>query len=451
MNSLAIFPQLPVLSSDVRQLKADESFSSFKKVMANGNFSNSPNPHDPSLNERTETLTRLLEQLKEGQQLSEDVLTSLSELWETLPAELEEQLASFFAEDHDKASLEVATQDLIGALQTFIQLDAKGGLQQRQFLMNAVQSTPTISMEYRDGHAQTAKDKQMQMIMQELTKVFNKLEQAPKQAKFQLDSKLFMLAKQWTALENTTNSQDRQQVFQQLKQNGVQPKTLLAWQQAIENFSNRHALVNQNQYSHHASVTQKEFSHWVRQALNNGTSEQNGGHLENKMSQVAASPMLMSQQEQWVMKLSQSNSKETMQNKLVEEFQKILKQSQFSVQRNGSQLLIKLKPGNLGEMMVRMTQQNGEMVVKLMVTTQAAKDMLEGNLQQLRHMFAPSQIQIEKHEQLLSTQQSSAYQEENGEHEEEHPSQQKNYHSEDDKEENAESPHFEEVLMNMKV
>ena len=86
-----------------------------------------------------------------------------------------------------------------------------------------------------------------------------------------------------------------------------------------------------------------------------------------------------------------------MENQLLEQFQKVIKSSKFMTGPNGSnQLLLKLNPDQLGDISVKLTQLNGEMIVKITATTQAAKEALESNLQQLRHMFSPQQVVVEK-------------------------------------------------------
>src|SRR5699024_10698520 len=67
-----------------------------------------------------------------------------------------------------------------------------------------------------------------------------------------------------------------------------------------------------------------------------------------------------------------------------------------------SALSITLNPSNIGEMLVRMTEVDGEMMVKIVVTTSRAKEMLESNMHQLRHMFSPHQVQIERQEAQLN-------------------------------------------------
>ncbi|MFD1850379.1 flagellar hook-length control protein FliK [Oceanobacillus bengalensis] len=105
----------------------------------------------------------------------------------------------------------------------------------------------------------------------------------------------------------------------------------------------------------------------------------------------------ISQLEQYAIHINQSNSTLAVDQEFMERFEGIVKNSQFLTKPFAmNQLSIRLNPTNLGDMVVRFTQMNGEMAVKIIVTTQAAKEMLEGNIGQLKHMFAPQQVVIEK-------------------------------------------------------
>jgi len=49
-------------------------------------------------------------------------------------------------------------------------------------------------------------------------------------------------------------------------------------------------------------------------------------------------------------------------------------------------------------MLVRFTEINGEITVKILVSSQTARQMLEANIQELRNIFSPHQISIEEQE-----------------------------------------------------
>jgi len=114
----------------------------------------------------------------------------------------------------------------------------------------------------------------------------------------------------------------------------------------------------------------------------------------------------MSPIEQYVIYMQHADDDQVTSDQLLRQFRQIIQASQFSpLQSMQNQLAITLKPDNLGEMLVRFVEVNGEMAVKIFVSSQATKSLLETNIHQLKHMFAPHQISIEKtidHEQLLA-------------------------------------------------
>nr|WP_285853531.1 flagellar hook-length control protein FliK [Oceanobacillus luteolus] len=133
----------------------------------------------------------------------------------------------------------------------------------------------------------------------------------------------------------------------------------------------------------------------------------------------------------------------------MEQFNRLIDVNKVALQQPKGQLAIMLRPANLGEMMVRFTQVNGEIIVKIMVTTKVAKEMLEGNMQQLRHMFAPHQVVVERQDNV--TQQAQNQYDEDNQHQEQSSSHQSASEGEDKDEEQSFSQMFEELILNEKV
>src|SRR5699024_12226127 len=92
-------------------------------------------------------------------------------------------------------------------------------------------------------------------------------------------------------------------------------------------------------------------------------------------SMTFTSSMPLSKIEQYVIHLNQTQNAQPADQQLIEQFQKVMKTSKFLTMQNGtSQLNMTLRPENLGDMMVKLTQMNGEMTVKIVVTSAAAKE-----------------------------------------------------------------------------
>lgn len=85
------------------------------------------------------------------------------------------------------------------------------------------------------------------------------------------------------------------------------------------------------------------------------------------------------------------------QDQFVRQFQNLLSRSTFQQLGNGvQQLSVKLHPANLGRLDINIQQVNGVMMATLMTTTKAARDLLEGQLAQLRQAFQSQNIQMDK-------------------------------------------------------
>nr|WP_281349716.1 flagellar hook-length control protein FliK [Ornithinibacillus caprae] len=123
---------------------------------------------------------------------------------------------------------------------------------------------------------------------------------------------------------------------------------------------------------------------------------------------------------------------------------------------NGTnQLSITLRPDNLGEMMVKLTQVNGEMTVKILVSSQAAKEMLESNINQLKTMFSPHQVQIERQDVNAQQQGQNMQKDQDGQaYKEQNENQSKQSSSDQNNQQGNESDFeatFQELMLNEKV
>ncbi|WP_433749739.1 flagellar hook-length control protein FliK [Falsibacillus pallidus] len=80
----------------------------------------------------------------------------------------------------------------------------------------------------------------------------------------------------------------------------------------------------------------------------------------------------------------------------VKQFSDILAKSQLSPLPNGNKLLIKLYPEQLGSLRIELLQKDGVITAKLLASTNAAKDLLEGSLSSLKNAFSQQHIQVDK-------------------------------------------------------
>ncbi|SNZ09634.1 flagellar hook-length control protein FliK [Terribacillus aidingensis] len=104
----------------------------------------------------------------------------------------------------------------------------------------------------------------------------------------------------------------------------------------------------------------------------------------------------MSKQEQLVFHLKQADQVPHQAGKeLVEKLEQAVKFSGILSDRNGmKELSIQLRPGNLGDLQVKLIRENGEITVQIIAASKQARDMLDSNISSLKHMFSPHQVSI---------------------------------------------------------
>ncbi|MBO8155235.1 MAG: flagellar hook-length control protein FliK [Bacillaceae bacterium] len=169
-------------------------------------------------------------------------------------------------------------------------------------------------------------------------------------------------------------------------------------------------------------------------------------HQTNMFGQIDTMPI--SRLEQYTIYLQQQKTdiQGNTQSQLLEQFQKMIQSSRFLKQDGITQMTIKLKPAHLGEMMVKLTQLNGEMAVKITVTSNAVKEMLEGNLHQLRHMFSPNQVVIEKQQDQVFQQHALYSRQDDSQEQSQGQNQQHNRDQQDHHSSKEDQPSFEDIL-----
>src|SRR5690625_7739446 len=75
--------------------------------------------------------------------------------------------------------------------------------------------------------------------------------------------------------------------------------------------------------------------------------------------------MPLSELEQYVIHMNQSQGTQTAGKELMDQFQQIIKSSRFLANNGMNQLSIALKQQNMGDMMVKFTQMDGVMTVNI--------------------------------------------------------------------------------------
>ncbi len=105
--------------------------------------------------------------------------------------------------------------------------------------------------------------------------------------------------------------------------------------------------------------------------------------------------MQMSRPEQLTLTLP-NGTKQVQTEQLIKQFESILARSQFSNVNGVQRLFLQLNPGHLGSLRIEIIQQDSVMVAKIVTSTQAAKEAIEGQLNQLKQAFNSQNIQVER-------------------------------------------------------
>lgn len=163
----------------------------------------------------------------------------------------------------------------------------------------------------------------------------------------------------------------------------------------------------------------------------------------------------LNQTQQFVLHVGKNLNEQQKGEQLLRQFQNIIGRSSLLQFTNGtSQLTIKLFPKHLGRLDVKLVQQEGIIIAKLMTTTKAAKSAIELQLHQLRQAFVGQNLQVEKIE--ITTQQQQQFNTEK-EHQQEKQNNQEHKRKDENntnieaKNENENFKDFLEQTINLKV
>jgi flagellar hook-length control protein FliK len=134
--------------------------------------------------------------------------------------------------------------------------------------------------------------------------------------------------------------------------------------------------------------------------------------VSDKVAPVPIIPATKSEQLIFHLKTGAVNPEETGKELLQKLEQAFQGRSDFRL--GASELSIRLRPHNLGDLQIKLLQQDGQTMVHIMTTSRQSKDMLEANIGQLKHLFAPHQVTItERQDQASAVQPERSYEQSN--------------------------------------
>lgn len=143
---------------------------------------------------------------------------------------------------------------------------------------------------------------------------------------------------------------------------------------------------------------------------------------------------------------SQSTKQDTsIRQEFTNQFLNAFKNSKFAQVPNGAnRLILKLNPEHLGLITVKLVQKNGEMVARLITSSNSAKDLLEHSIHQLKQVLPSVQIEIERYD--IQTEQSQKTLKDHSENRKESSSEQQQQHEEENKSEQSFVDSLKEAL-----
>lgn len=161
------------------------------------------------------------------------------------------------------------------------------------------------------------------------------------------------------------------------------------WSNLQSMYDKRTSINKGGSYVENAKVRSSDIGLWLEHMVS-----------ETNTSQAIPPHMQLHQQmtpvEQYVMHVRTQEGSVNSNEQMMQQFQQIVNQSAIGKNQFFKQLSITIQPEQLGEITIRFVQMEGELIAKITVTSHATKSALESNLHQLKNMFAPHQVMIEK-------------------------------------------------------
>jgi flagellar hook-length control protein FliK len=378
-------------------------------------------------------------------------LDMLNQLYQLLVGDVEEEhvISEDEAVEEITGLIEESLMDQseLGAhLLTQLKADNQIGRQQGEEITSAI--PVNTSIEYNAELSKAEESVVQQQYSELFTQVKSLLANLSEEDDIvKASPRILAMLEKWTELENRYSGEsNRFNVNQLLTEPESDEKVLAIWRELVSTFQKRNEMATNQLYQTSSKVTSKDISKWVQNVLNTHASVNENVNVQHV--NVANQPL--SKVEQYVIYMNQTETSQSMDKQLIDQFQQVMRTSRFLSMNNGvNQLSIALRPDNLGEMMVRFTEVNGEMTLKIIVSSQATRQMLESNIHQLKNVFAPHQVVIEERDVAVENIQNQHEEQSLDEEQEDH-----SHESNKDENRNLEEDfekQFQEILMNTKV
>lgn len=250
-------------------------------------------------------------------------------------------------------------------------------------------------------------------------------------------SRLFEILQNWDTWKQKIGESELSKIITE----ELSDKEAKIWHQLVTINESRAHFTNKQVYQAESSISKADMLKWLQQAIN--LYQEPKESVKVSVSSSQAIPI--SEVEQYTVHVNQLQRIERVSDELIDKFQNIIKESRFiRAPQMGNQLSIQLRPENLGNMTVRLMQIDGELTVKIIVTSQAAREILESNIHQLKHMFSPHQVLIERDGTISDEE--YLYKESDEKNQDDEETSEQNFDSENNKDEKSSQSDFNDWL-----
>ena len=197
---------------------------------------------------------------------------------------------------------------------------------------------------------------------------------------------------------NQLSTKDKEALFNQLEEL-EEEKISETFKLLVKTFEKRTEMTTQNMYQNDAIITKSTIANWLEQAFQRYDTVQSSQQINDKViSTQMSNPtnLPIDEVQQYDIHIRQTGKVEEISEQLVSKLTTVIQKSSIFKQDGIMLLQLQINPTQLGHITVRMAEVNGEIRVELFVTTNATKKILESNIHQLKHLFSPHQVIIEK-------------------------------------------------------
>jgi len=209
-------------------------------------------------------------------------------------------------------------------------------------------------------------------------------------------SKLMPLLKEWSLMKKQVS----EQAFQEIAQTQLSKEELEMMERIHELYEKRTHFQSKQMYGENATVTRTDVAQWLTAVMN-----QQQESKERTVPVINNEQMLAPRMSVYKQQAIYNSSMESVQRIEAEMTQRIantIQQNMLLQQRTPLQSLsIVLTPEHLGTLNITFTQVDGDMIVRIITNSSFTKEVLESNLQQLKHAFSPHQVQIIRDDVLM--------------------------------------------------